>query len=141
MRKLSRPWHGPYHITNTREPNVDVTKVYFPKDGGIQVHQSRVKHCPPNFPADFYWYGGKQRDPGRPPKWVEQVPEGGTSNQLAKNSVQDASDTNDPEEECSSTQHIPTSVEPKVDMRNQQHYQLCQNPRSNITVSLRTSLF
>jgi len=35
---------------------------------------------------------------------------------------QDASDTNDPEEECFSTQRIPTSVEPKVNMRNQQHY-------------------
>ena len=28
MRKLSRPWHGPYRITNTRGPDVDVIKVY-----------------------------------------------------------------------------------------------------------------
>jgi len=83
MRKLSRPWHGPYHITNSRGPDVDVTKVYHPQDGVIQVHQSRVKHCPPNFPAGFYWYDGKQRGPGQPPKWVEQLLEEGTSNQSA----------------------------------------------------------
>ena len=27
MRKLSRPWHGRYRITNTRGPDVDVSKV------------------------------------------------------------------------------------------------------------------
>ena len=31
----------------------------------------RVKHCPTDFPAGFYWYGGKQRGQGKIPKWVE----------------------------------------------------------------------
>ena len=48
-------------------------KVYYPQDGQIQVHQSRVTECPPEFPAGFYWYGGKGHGPGRPPKWVEQL--------------------------------------------------------------------
>ena len=60
MRKLSRPWHGPYRITNTRRPDVDVSKVYRPQDGGIQVHQSRVKHCPPNFRQDFTGMGASK---------------------------------------------------------------------------------
>ena len=54
-RKLSRPWHGPYPLT---APNVSVTKVYFPQDQSICVHESRVKRCPDNFPGGFYWYGG-----------------------------------------------------------------------------------
>ena len=53
-------------------PDVSISKVYYPQEGGIQVHLSRVKPCPPNFPAGFFWYGGKRRGPGRPPKWVEQ---------------------------------------------------------------------
>ena len=39
MHKLSRQWHAPYCITNTRGPDVDITKVYRPQDDGIQVHQ------------------------------------------------------------------------------------------------------
>ena len=55
------------------DPDVTVSKVYFVEDGQIQVHQSRVKACPPHFPHGFYWYGCRRRKPGRPPKWVAQV--------------------------------------------------------------------
>ena len=72
-RKLSRPWHGPYRVESVDDPDVTVSKVYFTEDGQIQVHQSRVKSCPPHFPHGFYWYGGRRRKPGRPPKWVAQV--------------------------------------------------------------------
>ena len=67
--KLSRPWHGPYRITALNGPDVSISKVYYPQKGGIL---SFVKPCPPNFPAGFFWYWGKRRGPGRPPKWVEQ---------------------------------------------------------------------
>ena len=30
LRKLSRPWHGPYRIVQKRDPDVTVTKVYHP---------------------------------------------------------------------------------------------------------------
>ena len=37
------------------------------------IHQSRVKQCPMNFPAGFYWYGGKQKAQGRIPTWVQNL--------------------------------------------------------------------
>ena len=73
MRKLSRPWHGPYRVTALREPDTSVSKVYQPQSPAIYVHQSRVKPCPCNFPAGFYWHGGNNKGPGRPPKWVDQL--------------------------------------------------------------------
>ena len=72
-RKLSRPWHGPYRVVAVDDPDVTVSKLYFSQDGNIQVHQSRLKPCPPHFPHGFYWYGSRHRGPGRPPKWVSQV--------------------------------------------------------------------
>ena len=73
MRKLSRPWHGPYRILLKEEPDVTVIKVYFPQDQAIRVHLSRVTPCPSEFPPGFYWYGTKRHSPGRPPKWVQQL--------------------------------------------------------------------
>ena len=75
-RKLSRPWRGPFRIVSCRGPDVVATKVYFPEDGEIQVHQSRVCACPAGFPTGYFWYGGRRRGPGRPPKWVEKLLEG-----------------------------------------------------------------
>ena len=46
MRKLSRPWHGPYRVLTLDDPDITVVKVYYPQDGQIQVHQARVKPCP-----------------------------------------------------------------------------------------------
>ena len=72
-RKLSRPWHGPYRITANEQPDICVSKVYFPDDKVIRIHLSRVKVCPAHFPAGFYWYGSKRRSPGRAPKWVAEM--------------------------------------------------------------------
>ena len=72
LRKLSRPWHGPYRITRKQDPDVTVVKVYYPQHGETRVHQSRVCACPTDFPAGYYWYGGKRKGPRRPPKWVDQ---------------------------------------------------------------------
>ena len=71
-RKLSRPWHGPYRIISRNDPDVTAVKIFFPTDPPIQVHQSRVNKCPPSFPDDFYWYGGKRSKPGRPSKRVQK---------------------------------------------------------------------
>ena len=38
-RKLSHPWHGPYHVVSRNDPDVTVTKVYYPQEGSIQIHQ------------------------------------------------------------------------------------------------------
>ena len=73
LRKLSRPWHGPYRVVSVDDPDLTVTKVYFPQDGQIQIHQTRIQHCPEQFPAGFYWYGPRRHGPGRPPKWTENI--------------------------------------------------------------------
>ena len=70
QRKLSRPWHGPYRIISRNDPDVTAVKIFFPTDPPIRVHQSRVNKCPPSFPNDFYWYGGRRSKPGRPSKKV-----------------------------------------------------------------------
>ena len=77
FRKLSKPWHGPYRVLERKNPDVVVAKVYHPQHGQICVHQSRVCRCPDDFLAWYYWYGGKQKGPGRPPKWVERLLDSG----------------------------------------------------------------
>ena len=39
QRKLSQPWHGPYRVVTIRDPDIVATKVYFPKEDTINVHQ------------------------------------------------------------------------------------------------------
>ena len=53
-RKLSRPWHGPYRITEKINPDITCVKVYHPQDGPICIHQSQVCLCPDEFPAGYY---------------------------------------------------------------------------------------
>ena len=79
LRKLSRPWHGPYRITSCNDTNVTAVKVYFPRENPIQVHQMRVKPCPDGFPSGYYWYEGKRQGPGRPPRWVQTILSGDTT--------------------------------------------------------------
>ena len=35
--KLSRPWHGPYHVTSKQDSDITVGKMYFPDKGVIQA--------------------------------------------------------------------------------------------------------
>ena len=50
-----------------------VSKVYFPQDRQITIHQSRFKHYPAAFPAGFYWYGSNQKGLGKIPEWVQSL--------------------------------------------------------------------
>ena len=52
---------------------MSVTKLYLLQDKAIQVHQTHVCPCPSAWFAGYFWYGGKRRGPGRPPKWVDQL--------------------------------------------------------------------
>ena len=52
------------------DPDITITKIYVPDDPSIQVHQSRVQHCPPSLPLEFYWYGTKRSKAGRPSKKI-----------------------------------------------------------------------
>jgi len=72
-RKLSHPWHRPYHITTWRDPDVSTVKGYFPNKGQIQVHQQRICQCPPELIPGYYWCRKGQRSTGRIPKWVEDL--------------------------------------------------------------------
>ena len=72
-RKLSRPWHGPFRIVSVQQPDVTAVKVYRPQDPTLKVHQTRIAPCPEQFPAGYFWYGGKRAGPGRPPKWVKKL--------------------------------------------------------------------
>ena len=67
-RKLSRPWHGPYRIITMTDTDITATRIYFPEDGSIKVHQGRVTKCPMGFRTGVYWYGDKKQGPGRLPK-------------------------------------------------------------------------
>ena len=98
-RKLSRPWHGPYRVIELSDPDVTCVKVYYPQEGKLCVHQSRVCVCPEGFPAGFYWYGGGRRGPGRPPKWVDKLLQTGAS--------QNSLVLTQPEHELSSTRDGP----------------------------------
>ena len=60
-------------ITMVIDPDVSVVKVYFPQDNTIQVHQSRVKPYPSQFPSGLYWYGGRKFHQGCSPKRVQEI--------------------------------------------------------------------
>ena len=74
-RKLSHPWHGPYRVTCLNHQNATAVKVYFPQEDALQVHLSRVRPAPSDFPAGYYWYEGSRRGPGKPPEWINSLAE------------------------------------------------------------------
>ena len=90
-----------------RDPDVTVSKVYLPEHGNIQIHQRRIQLCPLDFPAGFYWYGGRIVGPGQPPEWVDKLlavnlpPE--TRNQIQSNVNLSLDDL---------TKNVPDHVEP-----------------------------
>ena len=73
QRKLSQPWHGPFRVVSCDNPDLTVVKIYFPQDGSIRIHQTRVTPCPDDFPAGYYWYGQRRHSPGQPPQWLETL--------------------------------------------------------------------
>lgn len=85
LRKLSRPWHGPYRVLSRQDPDVTVIRVYSPQDKPIRVHLSRVTPCPSEFPSGYYWYGTRRHSPGRPPKWVQKLLNGDAAELATEN--------------------------------------------------------
>ena len=73
QRKLSRPWRGPFRITSCNDPDVTVVKVYYPEEGPLQIHQTRVCPCPSALPVGFYWYDGNRKSSGGVPRWVNNL--------------------------------------------------------------------
>ena len=137
-RKLSRPWHGPYRVTSVKNPDVSVVKVYFPQEKQIMIHQSRVKQCPVNFPAGFYWYGGKQKAQDRTPTWVQNLlagsePHQADSGDTCEEEVSDedtlGEDEADTQPEESPREESVSPVEPESSRSPNTGYSLRNNPR------------
>ena len=72
-RKQSRPWYGPFQIVTRKDPNLKVSKVYFPEDTTLLVHELRNCPCPDMLSVGFYWYGAKRRSSGRTPNWLQKM--------------------------------------------------------------------
>ena len=75
------------------DPDITVTKVYFPREDPIQIHLNRVCPCPSAFPAGYYWYGGKRKGPGRPPRWVDEFLSDQTSPDNSESTVDHDNET------------------------------------------------
>ena len=54
-----------------QDPNARVSKVYFPEDLSILVHQLRVCPSPPQLPAGFFCYGAPHCSSGYVPRWLQ----------------------------------------------------------------------
>ena len=52
------------------------------------MHQSRVNHCPCEFPVPYYWYGTNRKSSGHAPQWIESLLDRNTVTQEA-NGVDD----------------------------------------------------
>lgn len=63
--------------------------IYFLQDKRITVHQIRVKSCPSNFPASFYWYGGKRQGIDKLACWVEALLSDDQDNKLNQGEIDD----------------------------------------------------
>ena len=58
-------------VVARKDPDLTATKVYFPQEGQVQVHQQRVTSSPPALVAGYYWYGPKKHSSGKVPQWIE----------------------------------------------------------------------
>ena len=160
QRKLSQPWHGPYRVVTIRDPDIVATKVYFPKEDTINVHQLRVTRCPVDFPAGYYWYGRKQRSPGKIPRWwLEDISDegsvarpatvindtsddmsgdiNGTSDDMSGD-ISDTSGADVNQADSGDTDHNMTDDIMDQDLHLAEMFDVMTEPRSNSRYSLRT---
>lgn len=130
QRKLSQPWHGPFRVVSCDNPDLTVVKIYFPQDGSIRIHQTRVTPCPDDFPAGYYWYGRRRHSPGRPPQWLETLADvitdddNGHSNAVAAQepTVSTRSDTEDVTESESEPDDEDATPQPESDRTHSSRY-------------------
>lgn len=63
MRKLARPFHGPYRIAELTTNDAYIRRVDRPSEEPILVSLERLRRCPDEIP-DCFWPGGspKKRD-------------------------------------------------------------------------------
>jgi len=117
------------------------------------VPQNRVSCCPDEFPAGYYWYGGKRKGTGAPPKWVDNLlnqSENSTSGESGSSTTgeNEASETNQSEEQNDNVSgdemDEEQDMEPDTDTGESVDTQLAQDvkpPRSERShYSLRASM-
>ena len=66
--KLASHGNNLIRMISRDDPDITATKIYFLDDPSMQIHQTRVQHCPYLLSLGFYWYGAKRSKPGKPPK-------------------------------------------------------------------------
>ena len=68
--------HGMAHIGSQRFPTQEsfASRCIFQKKGSYTYTNPEFALA---FPAGYYWYGGKRKGPGRPPKWVDRLLQSG----------------------------------------------------------------
>ena len=72
-------------------PSVVKSNVHFPSDSHIKVHQNGESRCRDEFPAGYYWYSGKSKGTGTPPKWVENLLNQSESSKTGENEASEIS--------------------------------------------------
>ena len=93
-RKLSRPWHRLYHVSNSG-PDVTAIKMYFPTESQIHVHMSRTCALSTGFPAGYYWYNEKMKGTRHPPKYVKDLLSDNCPDPKVLKSVENCQEDND----------------------------------------------
>jgi len=127
-RKLSRPWNGPYRITTVNGPGESVSKIYYPEFKFTNLALSFVQQT-------FFWYGGKRRGPGCPPKWVEQVPNDVTVEETNENGYDSRAPTSQGDHTNSQDNVIPGNSESRG-VHHKMKSGLTQQKRTNNRYSL-----
>ena len=84
-----------YRITALTQTDVTAVKVYYPKEGTIQVHINRDVKCPSGFPPGYFWYSTKRHGPGCPPKWI--VKKSTTPGEVSDDSNEEQSNSDNPD--------------------------------------------
>ena len=51
--------------------HVTATRVYFPDEPQVQVHQQWITRCPLKLVTGYYWYGSNKHSTGGTHKWEE----------------------------------------------------------------------
>lgn len=70
-RKLARPFHGPYRVTELSSTNAYIRRVDRPQDDPVFVSLQRLRRCPDEIPDEF-WPPDKSRKRKKAPKNLKQ---------------------------------------------------------------------
>ena len=70
-----------------------------------------MKFCPSNFPAGFYWYGGKRQGVGKLARWVEALLSDDQDNKWNQEEIDDHEEVQNEIESEDTTKDIQATTE------------------------------